>query len=242
MSIIETVKSQAQTIKTITEKPNERLVTNTKDISEINGSVITVERYSRKTCLLISNIDLNLSPVANVLSLINDTLKIGTKEIDLVASHTVNGNRVAPIIVKFLYYKHRDLEWVRRTWRMHIKHSLNKPAFRGILCPGNRSVQAEEREKERERERKKERHAHVFTCKQELYAFYPGFSDAKATNIKYASETKHFVPKRNNEENEDPCPVEIENVEMAYLRLYVTSLLLCPVLLGNPILFSNHGV
>ena len=162
VSIIETVKSQAQTIKTITEKPNERLVTNTKDISEINGSVITVERYSRKTCLLISNIDLNLSPVANVLSLINDTLKIGTKEIDLVASHTVNGNRVAPIIVKFLYYKHRDLEWVRRTWRMHIKHSLNKPAFRGILCPGNRSVQAEEREKERERKKERKKDMLIF--------------------------------------------------------------------------------
>ena len=118
------------------EKCREPTVENLNGFHELNWRTWELERYSRKSCLVFSNIERQPSSTSTVLSIINNILKVGTTEHDIAACHRLQNGRVVPVIAKTLYHKHRDLLWRRKSRLRGILKSERKPViFEELMIP-----------------------------------------------------------------------------------------------------------
>ena len=98
---IEELRSDQVTMK-------DDLIQHTNYLYSLSGRVTELERYSRKLCLIFTNVETG-NPMATVLSIMTNCLKMNINEFDIAACHPLqNDKKLGPIIVKFIYHHHRD--------------------------------------------------------------------------------------------------------------------------------------
>ena len=152
----------------------ESIKDHTNEIYSLSGRVIELERYSRKLCLIFSNVELE-NPVATVLSIMKNCMQINISEADLAACHPLqNGKQLGPIIVKFIYHHHRDLAWNRRSWLKNFQNSAKgKIYIEECLAPSDRQL----------RVAAKEQGIRTITRKQQINENIPNANPVKVQSV-----------------------------------------------------------
>ena len=124
----------------------------------------------------------------------NNVLQVRIESWDLVACHALNNEKVAPVIVKFLYHQHRDLVWRRKSFLRNIKNSKDMPIFvEECLAPLDRKLKVGA----------SRMNLSTFLRKQEIYVFNKNSIISGAVKVKDVADLvafkKTYVPKITHE-------------------------------------------
>lgn len=86
------------------------------EVDDLKKRMSVAERYSSRSCIVLHNVQLlQLSPEQAALKLMTEVLRMTISAADLHAVHQLPTNgQVPPIIVKFVYNRHRDQAWNRK--------------------------------------------------------------------------------------------------------------------------------
>ena len=162
---------------------NESIKDHTNKIYSLSGQVIELERYSRKLCLMFSNVELE-NPVATVLSIMKNCMQINISEADFAACHPLqNEKQLGPIIFKFIYHQHRDLAWNRRSWLKNFQNSAKgKIYIEECLAPSDRQL----------RVAAKEQGIKTITRKQQIFAINENIPNANPVKVQSVEELEDF--------------------------------------------------
>ena len=77
--------------------------------------VLKLERYSSKLSLIFLGLQTDGDPLAAVLGIIRNVLRVNINQEDLAACHYLpSRNQIKPTIIKFLYHHQKDLVWRNR--------------------------------------------------------------------------------------------------------------------------------
>ena len=102
---------------------------------------------------------------------------------DLAACHALNNEKVAPVIVKFLYDRHRYLVRRRKSFLRNIKNSKDLPIFvEECLAPSDRKLKVEA----------SRMNLSTFTRKQDVYVFNENSSISGAVKVKDVTDLDAF--------------------------------------------------
>ena len=80
---------------------NKEVACKTNVINGLKERTLTLERYSRKTCLIFTNVAVNPDPKQNMISIIKNCLQSPIHE-NIVACHHLNKSLYGPVVVMFL--------------------------------------------------------------------------------------------------------------------------------------------
>ena len=186
MKIIEDQSSEIKTLKDELLSCKEKTVENKNDIHDLAIRTLELERYSRKTCLVFSNVEAYPDATTTVLSIMNNVLQIGIKESDIVTCHPLRTGNVLHVVVKFLYHKHRDLVWRRKSWLAGIKNSINRPVMiEELLAPHDREIKRAAMEHK----------IPTTTRRQRVFALNKNVPNSEAVEVKTVSE---LIPFKSN--------------------------------------------
>ena len=120
-SLINRIEQQNHTISYLNSENDHLLSEN----SLIKDKVLKLERYSSKLCLVFLGLQTDGYPLAAVLGLIRNVLRVSINQKDLAACHYLpRRNQVKPIIIKFLYHHQKDMVW--RNPKELMKHDKAK--------------------------------------------------------------------------------------------------------------------
>ena len=78
-------------------------------MNDLEERTLALGRYSRKPGMIFFNVEVELSLMSNIMSMLNYVIQIIVTEKNIAACHPLNKARVTPIIVKFIYHEHQDL-------------------------------------------------------------------------------------------------------------------------------------
>ena len=152
-------------------------------VEDIEDRVLELERYSRKTCLIFNSFDVGENVWNTVLNHMNNVLQVRIESWDLAACHSLNNEKVAPVIVKFLYHRHRDLVRRRKSFLRNIKNSKDLPIFvEECLAPSDRKLKVEA----------SRMNLSTFTRKQDVYVFNENSSISGAVKVKDVTDLDAF--------------------------------------------------
>ena len=90
---------------------NEEMIDNTNALHKLDGRVVELEKYSRKSCLIFCNIEDRGDALTSIIYLLNNLLQININSSRFAACHPLSQNPGAPVIVKFIYHADRDINW-----------------------------------------------------------------------------------------------------------------------------------
>ena len=208
MSIIEGQSNEIKFLKSELLSCKEQMVENTNDIHDLAMRTLELERYSRKTCLVFSNVEAYPDATTTVLSIMNNVMQIGITERDIVACHPLRNGNVVPVVVKFLYHKHRDLAWRRKSWLAGIKNSINRPVIvEELLAPHDREI----------KRAAMEHRIPVTTRRQRVFAVNKNIPNSEAVEVKTVSELIPFkIQEQNNMSNNAPM-FRLPNTPLPFL-------------------------
>ena len=123
-ALINRIDQQDNTISYLKSENDHLLSEN----SLIKDKVLKLERYSSKLCLIFIGLETDGDPLAAVLGIIQNVLRVSINQEDLAACHYLpSGYQVKPIIIKFLYHHQKDLVWRNR--RELMKHDKTKRVY-----------------------------------------------------------------------------------------------------------------
>ena len=121
----------------------EQINNNTNVLHKIDERVVELEKYSRKLCLIFSNLNDRGDALTSIIYLFNEVLQINFNPSRFAACHPLSQNTGAPVIVKFIYHADRDIIW-RRSWLKGVTNSLSKPVtVEECRAPRDRELQSE---------------------------------------------------------------------------------------------------
>ena len=199
-NLTKTIKEQAKRINELENRQNmmeDNVIQNRNQLHDLEERTATLERYSRKTCLIFANIEVEPNPIDNILQLLRNCLQININAQDIAACHPLNRTLVAPVIVKFIYHEHRDLCWRRKSWLKGVQNTMGKPIIiEECLGPVESAIKKEARLK----------NVKVITRHQEVYAYHPKNPDQEPVKIKKVSELNDFGDKPQNFESYQSNP------------------------------------
>lgn len=105
---------------------------------------VDLERYSRKLCLTFTKMDIRSDPLPRVLAMINQFFGLQLSPDDIAACHPLTNGIVGPVIVKFIYHKHRDFIWNNRKWLTGAQNIFgNQIIVEECLAPIDKQIQTE---------------------------------------------------------------------------------------------------
>ena len=196
MKMVEVIKRQDDVIYQLKGKLNkteERSIDNTNSIHQLNERVTEVEKYSRKLCLIFTNVQQKGDPITSLLYLFSEVLKVNMNATNLAACHPLSQHPNAPIIAKFIFHADRDIIWRRRHWLKGITNSDGKPVLiEECLTPRDREIRVEAKRKGLQ----------CYTRKQDVYVFDQNNPSSDAVRVTSVDELDDFT-KRNNENVSD---------------------------------------
>ena len=165
-----------------------RSIFNTNEINDLSNRVVELEKYSRKLCLTINNLEYGDNPLQDVLQLFQ-SLNINIPASNIAACQPLGANHFSPLIVKFIYHADRDVVWRRRSWLKDFKNRRGfQISFDECLAPKDRKIRYEARQMKIE----------TFTRKQDVYARNPNIPNSEPVHIKHSHELKAFLPQTAN--------------------------------------------
>ena len=199
-NLTKTIKEQAKRINELENRQNmmeDNVIQNRNQLHDLEERTATLERYSRKTCLIFANIEVEPNPIDNILQLLRNCLQININAQDIAACHPLNRTLVAPVIVKTIYNEHRYLCWRRKPWLKGVQNTMGKPIIiEECLGPVESAIKKEARLK----------NVKVITRHQEVYAYHPKNPDQEPVKIKKVSELNDFGDKPQNFESYQSNP------------------------------------
>ncbi len=183
--LVKTVQKQNLAIEELTnshQNMQQNVVQHTNEMYFLSTRIVELERYSRKLCLIFSNVETENS-VATVLSRMNNCLRMSINECDIAACHPLqNGRKLGPIIVKFIYHHHRDLPWSRRSWLRNFSNSENGKIYLDeCLSPCDRQLKTAAKEK-----------GVKVTTKKQVFAMNANYPNSKPVKVQSIDELEVF--------------------------------------------------
>ena len=150
-AMIHLIQSQDEKIKNLEQRQNNtdaKIIGKTNDIHDLQERVLTLERYSRKTCLVFIGIDNPQNPIEEILNLLNNVMRLSVQPHDLAAIHPLSKSPKSAMIVKFIYHYQRDLVWRRKSWLKEVRNCQNHLIIiEGTLAPADREIKNEARQR-----------------------------------------------------------------------------------------------
>ncbi len=127
VSIIDSQQIKINQLEKSQATNNDQIIELDNEVADVKLRLLTMERYSSKCCLIFTNIDIHgVDPIDNIIALLQRHLNMDIAPSDLAACHPLNRNPIAPVIVKFIYNKQRDMVWRRKgmlkTFRNSVGH------------------------------------------------------------------------------------------------------------------------
>ena len=184
VSIVKTQNKRLDDLEGRAQANETRSIINTNELNDLSARVVELEKYSRKLCLIINNLEYSDNPVQDVLQLLQ-SLNITIPASNIAACHPLGANHFSPLIVKFIYHADRDVVWRRRSW---LKDFKNRRGFQisidECLAPKDRKIRQEARQMKID----------TFTRKQDVYARNPNIPNSEPVHVKYPHELKAFLP------------------------------------------------
>ena len=188
MKIVQKQNKRIDAMEQILQATESRSIFNTNEINDLSNRVVELEKYSRKLCLIINNLEYSDNPLQDVLQLFQ-SLNINIPASNIAACHPLGANHFSPLIVKFIYHADRDVVWRRRSW---LKDFRNRRGFQfsfdECLAPKDRKIRSEARQMKID----------TFTRKQDVYARNPNIPNSEPVHIKFTHELRAFLPQAAN--------------------------------------------
>ena len=183
------IQKQDQELKSLRRNQtlmNEEMIENTNALHKLDGRVVELEKYSRKLCLIFSNIEDRGDALTSIIYLLNNLLQININSSRFAACHPLSQNPGAPVIVKFIYHADRDIIWRRKAWLKGVTNSLGKPVIvEECLAPRDRELKNES----------KQLGLLSFTRKQDVYAFNQNLPNSDAVKVTSSRELNSLTLK-----------------------------------------------
>ena len=183
------IQKQDQELKSLRRNQtlmNEEMIDNTNALHKLDGRVVELEKYSRKLCLIFSNIEDCGDALTSIIYLLNNLLQININSSRFAACHPLSQNPGAPVIVKFIYHADRDIIWRRKAWLKGVTNSLGKPVIvEECLAPRDRELKNES----------KQLGLLSFTRKQDVYAFNQNLPNSDAVKVTSSRELNSLTLK-----------------------------------------------
>ena len=196
MKMIDVIKQQDDEIYQLKGKlknTEKRSIDNTNSIHQLNERVNEVEKYSRKLCLIFSNVQQKGDPITSLLYLFSEVLKVNMNATNLAACHPLSQHPNAPIIAKFIFHADRDIIWRRRHWLKGITNSDGKPVLiEECLTPRDREIRVEARRKG----------LLCYTRKQDVFVFDQNSPNSDAVRVTSVNELDDFTTPKNENGND----------------------------------------
>lgn len=171
---LETLEAKQEELEEKQDGLLSRNAENANEVYALKERVLELERYSRKTCLIFNSVDCpNGDPLDNILTLCRNFLGLNLQRSELVACHPLSYGAIAPVIVKFVYHKDRDIVWFRKSRLRDARNSMGYSIFiEECLAPQDNAII----------KRAKELKIRTLTKKQRVYAFNPSTNEQFVIN------------------------------------------------------------
>ena len=128
-SLINRIEQQDNTISYLKSENDQLLSEN----SLVKDKVLKLERYSSKLCLISLGLQTDGDPLAAVLGMTRNVLRVSINQEVLATCHYLPcRNQLKPITIKFLYHHQKDMVWRNRKELM--KHEKIKRVHSGAAC------------------------------------------------------------------------------------------------------------
>ena len=204
------IKKQDHELKTLKQGKSwmrEEIINNTNSFQQLDERVVELEKYSRKLCLIFSNVEDRGDPVNSILNLFSSLFQLDFNPARFAACHPLNQSPGAPIIVKFLYHADREFIWRRKSWLRGMRNSFGKPVMvEECLAPRDRVLKSEA----------KQLGLLSYTRKQDVYAFNQNMPDSNAIKVTSVAELSSFAAIK-NQPQQSFLPKPAENVAKSHL-------------------------